>query len=384
MPRKAHRKSRKGCIECKRRHVKCDEKRPICTNCTVSERRCEYAELFRGTFVAGPSPTSASRASTTTTSTSTTTPTPTIVSPSPHPYPPTFPADPPANLLHFSLFHHLYTETIPSLDEGSIAKTLAPELAPTIFTTSYLLNEILALSALHKSTTQTCPAQRSLYRHHASQLQTHALTDFNTTTDTGHLTVTAETCVPLFLFACYLAMHMLCDTLVFRDTNDFDAFLDRFVTHLGLYRGVRAITGQSWSLLRESSLRTHLLMTEGRFSRPDPHALGPECQRLMQRIEAARLGPEITACYRQAVQALQTAISAVGDDGSSTGASSWPVLVGGEYMDLVVARRPEALVVLAHYAVLLHRGRSTGSGKENMQGSQDKSLRKADDVVIRA
>ncbi|ETN37540.1 uncharacterized protein HMPREF1541_07162 [Cyphellophora europaea CBS 101466] len=40
--RRSHRKSRKGCLTCKTRRVKCDETRPICTNCSSRATECEY------------------------------------------------------------------------------------------------------------------------------------------------------------------------------------------------------------------------------------------------------------------------------------------------------------------------------------------------------
>jgi hypothetical protein len=43
--RRFHSKSRAGCAECKRRHVKCDEQRPVCIQCTVSQRSCSYIQL---------------------------------------------------------------------------------------------------------------------------------------------------------------------------------------------------------------------------------------------------------------------------------------------------------------------------------------------------
>jgi hypothetical protein len=42
MPRKGHTKSRKGCFNCKRRKVKCQESRPMCENCNKAELTCEY------------------------------------------------------------------------------------------------------------------------------------------------------------------------------------------------------------------------------------------------------------------------------------------------------------------------------------------------------
>ncbi|KAI2632476.1 hypothetical protein GGS26DRAFT_77875 [Hypomontagnella submonticulosa] len=41
--RRFHKKSRKGCLECKRRHIKCDERRPNCGNCDVAARDCYHA-----------------------------------------------------------------------------------------------------------------------------------------------------------------------------------------------------------------------------------------------------------------------------------------------------------------------------------------------------
>ncbi|RMJ27340.1 C6 zinc finger [Aspergillus sp. HF37] len=40
--RRPHRKSRHGCFECKKRRVKCDEARPICSNCSTRQSECEY------------------------------------------------------------------------------------------------------------------------------------------------------------------------------------------------------------------------------------------------------------------------------------------------------------------------------------------------------
>lgn len=62
MIRRQHKKSRNGCSECKRRHIRvgrtssavtvprliflsgrqCDEQRPTCINCTKAERACSY------------------------------------------------------------------------------------------------------------------------------------------------------------------------------------------------------------------------------------------------------------------------------------------------------------------------------------------------------
>jgi hypothetical protein len=42
IPRKGHTKSRRGCYNCKRRKVKCNETKPRCSNCIKAEVNCDY------------------------------------------------------------------------------------------------------------------------------------------------------------------------------------------------------------------------------------------------------------------------------------------------------------------------------------------------------
>ncbi|KYK57637.1 hypothetical protein DCS_04649 [Drechmeria coniospora] len=43
--RRSHTKSRKGCLKCKTRHIRCDEKYPQCSNCTKRKDRCPYNDM---------------------------------------------------------------------------------------------------------------------------------------------------------------------------------------------------------------------------------------------------------------------------------------------------------------------------------------------------
>ncbi|KAK4162398.1 hypothetical protein QBC43DRAFT_321866 [Cladorrhinum sp. PSN259] len=40
--RRAHKRSRKGCLTCKQRHIRCDELKPVCTNCLTRGGDCGY------------------------------------------------------------------------------------------------------------------------------------------------------------------------------------------------------------------------------------------------------------------------------------------------------------------------------------------------------
>lgn len=55
IPRKGHTKSRRGCFNCKRRKVKCQENRPECSNCARIGLGCEYPDAPSRLYVAADS-----------------------------------------------------------------------------------------------------------------------------------------------------------------------------------------------------------------------------------------------------------------------------------------------------------------------------------------
>ncbi|CEL04114.1 hypothetical protein ASPCAL05246 [Aspergillus calidoustus] len=320
--------------------LNCDEKRPICSNCISSERLCGYAEL---TFLAmQPGGAGRKRARSQESPSSSSPPElPSLAQP-----------DPPVNMLHAELFYHLSTKTLPSLSENDSSLTILPEETINYgLAAPYLMNELLALAALHLSIIRT--PQKEFYRYHSAQLQNHTLRLFHET----KLAHSGQVSVPAFCFSSILGLHLLCDTLAFRD-DDFQDFLDRFIHYLRIHRGVRTIIKGNWGFLKQTSLGGVLTEGEARLD----NELGHEevCGRLLGLIKKAKLGPVTTRIYEQAIEALQRSMNASKDDtagGGRHGATAWPVMVSVEYTDMLVERRPEALVILAHYAVLLYRCR---------------------------
>ncbi|CAG8237148.1 unnamed protein product [Penicillium nalgiovense] len=342
MVRRTHRKSRNGCIECKRRHMKCDEKRPICSNCISSQRHCEFLQ-----------PVSSEQSSRRVRS-ETATGSPAVASPavtsSPAQEPSNNSEDAPVNMLHVELVHNIYSESMGGFNRPHNFSSIPfQDILQYGLNAPYLTNEILSLSALHLSIVR--PGQRDFYRHHSTQLQNHALSSFNNSS--SH--INDENYVSIFLFAGILGLHMLCETLVYRE-NDFENFLDQFVQHIVLHRGVRTVIGGGrWQLLQQTSLRPLLELGE-RMSSVDA-SLGPLCQMLLGRINGLGHDENTTRTYQQAIQALQSAITAT--ENQIPGANSidvliaWPVLVPREYIDLVAQRKGEALVILAHFGALV-------------------------------
>ncbi|KAJ6030984.1 hypothetical protein N7540_001716 [Penicillium herquei] len=189
-------------------------------------------------------------------------------------------------------------------------------------------------------------------------MQQHALSIFNALKPE----VNVDSCIPIFLFSSLLGVHMLCDTLAFR-SGSFDTFLDNFTQYIRLHQGVRAVTNGRWEFLRQTELAP-LLNVANSFSQARASIeISNEFQRLIMLVESAELGESVTKTYHHAIMSLQgvtaAAMSHSEPSGNMHAIIAWPVIVGADFIDLLSSRRPEGLVILAHYAVLLHMRRDS-------------------------
>lgn len=251
---------------------------------------------------------------------------------------------------HVDLLFHLTTEVVDTFrwEHGDVELPVR-KLFKEITSTPYLMNEFLALAAMHRSTLDT--KDRSFYFRQATELQTHALSILNATNPQ----VNAETCVPLFLFSSALGLHEMCKTFIFREIN-FEPFVDKFVEYLSLHRGVRTITSGSWHILSESILGP--LLKHGQSVFPESMELGEVCSQLQNLINSIDLDHEDSASCEQAISSLQSVIGAApaGPEGklSIHAIVAWPVILCQGYTGLLRRREPHALVILAHFGAVLH------------------------------
>lgn len=259
---------------------------------------------------------------------------------------------PPVNTFHLELFHHFITNVSNSLgfDKSSFENS-AFDMTKCALTAPFLMNQVLAFAALHLSIIR--PEKQEFYRNHASQLQTHALSEFNG----AKLDINPDTCLPMFLFSSVLAMHVLSDKLLYRP-HTFEVFLDDFIQSLRMHHGVRAITGQSWNLLLESPLKSFL---EGEGKALEQAPSGTECSELLSHVEAMPFDPSIRDTYRKAINDLQKAFDASRTPSLKLSTIGpiifWPVTITPTYIDLLSERRSEALAILSHFGVLIHSHR---------------------------
>lgn len=358
--RRLHRKSRLGCLECKKRHMKCDEGQPSCTNCNTAERTCRYAAL------APPRGASASRSPSAT-------PAPGVPPPpaagddwmrnlDPGQAPDSGPEQ--YTLEHMRLLHHVEQRMHNWLEITAAMRPIAAIYLAKAFTTPYCMDQLLALSALHLSTTTTPSTDARHLVYTATNLQTRALTGFRRAMDRGGDDETAT-----FVFSSLLSVHVLAERLA--DRGDFGAFLDGVVHHFRHHRGACIMERAYWADFGGSELIAKLTRGRGMASPAGIEERGGGQggenvwgegggQGVLSAMMEASVLNEVSAqACLQAVRSLEKVDARLG------GPDSWGVhiLLGWHnmiplaFIDLLERRVPEALVILAHFAGFLYRCR---------------------------
>ena len=216
--------------------------------------------------------------------------------------------------------------------------------------------ESLAMSAFQLSIKY--PSKSAMYLAESTALQAQALSIFNESCPT----LTPENTVPAFLFAAILGLHCFCDTFS-TPSPDLNTFLDRLVQSIRLLRGIRATTGTSWEYIRNSDIKV-LLADEGQAQERDDkvtHAFDNlkwifSQSHTLSAFEAKVYGEAIDGLIKVYNSQLPNGDSIVLPDARIV--MSWPINVSAEYTELLHQRKPEALVVMAHFSILLHCRRS--------------------------
>ncbi|KAJ3573713.1 hypothetical protein NPX13_g4598 [Xylaria arbuscula] len=317
--------------------MKCDERHPICVNCDTSDRTCQYVARAA---VSAHSPSSLSPSATS----------PDSVSDS---------ASPEAALLqsahhnqcfsfqHLLLLHHVEADMEDWLYVPESIRNLGRAYLGVALTSPFLMDQLLAVSAQHLSTIYT--DLRDQYYHLGTALQARALNGFNA--PTARPDIKAR-----FLFSSLLALSTMAATAMSSRHNANES-LPRFVEFLDINRGVRIIGDSAWVELEQSELGW-IFTSFGNlydYTEPLPISLFGIVQ-MLQRPDIDAATEEICSHAARCLGFIRKQL----DSPTSWGVHvvmAWPSLVDPQYRKLLVESRPEAMVILAHFAVLLHQHR---------------------------
>lgn len=357
--RRLHRKSRFGCLECKKRHMKCDEGQPSCTNCNTAERTCRYAALAppqEGTGSRSPSATPAPGAppppATSNDWMRNLEPDPASGAGSEHVY----------NLEHMRLLHHIEQGMNDWLEVTQAMRPIASIYLAKAFTTPYCMDQLLALSALHLSTTTNTTTDPGHLHYTATNLQTRALAGFRRAMECGASDATAT-----FVFTSLISVHVLAERLA-GNRHDFGAFLDGVVDHFRHHRGACIMGRAYWAdfggseliakLTRGSGVPSPASASEGRTpGQQDVWGELGEKSVLTSMIETSALNEASVQACQQAVRSLKK-VNARLEGPNAWGVHillGWHNMIPLKFIELLERRVPEALVILAHFAGYLHR-----------------------------
>ncbi|KAI0168060.1 putative Zn(II)2Cys6 transcription factor [Pestalotiopsis sp. NC0098] len=340
MIRRQHKKSRNGCSECKRRHIRCDEQRPTCINCTKAERACSYTTEENHEQQQSPSRDEYNATET--------------------------PRDRESehgqqqtsvislNMAHMELIVHFSFDIfVPEFDQA-VKEPATKLMLQTALKAPFLMHEILAISACHLSITR--PDDSARYRSQAVQLQTKAIELFNVSTRQADRD---NTCARI-LFSSILGRHILADALDNHGLS-FSSFLDRYVQGIRIYRGVRAVVAEEdWNVLMGSELGP--LMDRGRlgaatYDRPY-EALNDTFWQLI--FHSQNLNDEERSSCETALRLIETGFANLRDPARSEAGQRmiflWSIMLPDLFIDLLAHQVSEAIAIFGRYAILLHYG----------------------------
>jgi hypothetical protein len=359
MHRRSHRKSRAGCKECKQRHIKCDENQPSCTKCFDSQLQCSYllwridrASWLRQRSGQRPKITDLTRSPDAISDLA-------VARATTSAYPVNYCIQSYA-LSHLELLNHFENSFVQTASMGAEFGVIFFKIAlREAFRASYLMDQIIALSAAHRSTNILLePGQQDFYRSEALKCQTRALANFQGMYDN----IRAENCLPTFLFSSLLGQQALFDALSFR--GEFTTMIELFAQCFCLYRGIRVIADHSWPLIRaqfESELgKAYPVHYHNQIpQKPKPHN---HFFILLQLISQSELDNRTKRACREAIFSLYRKYEAQLSVPNNPFRRAeivheWAVHVLPEYVNLLRQRRPEAIIILGTYAVLIHNAR---------------------------
>ncbi|KAF7859688.1 hypothetical protein EAF04_008767 [Stromatinia cepivora] len=351
--RRAHQKSRNGCRSCKRRKVKCDEAKPSCFYCAKHSIDCQYPTIILGSLapqhttesnVSTPQPQSAS-----------------IIFSTPS-IPPSVPPGPNWSTRDLELLHFYTVSTCFTISNLSHSQQIWQQAIPQLaFSHPILLRSLLAVSALHLG--RSSPDREHEFRLEASEYYGFAVQEFRAAIsqvkeDNCHA---AFGCAVFIFIYAWASSHGKCRVFINSEPHADD---DRFaVEWVRLLRGAtKSTSGISYDTMVNGPLGKLFFLWDA-DALPDVDSCAEDVAKLDALAQLWIPRPETlsvseTKALGETLSLLRetyVAMSTMGDRVDTASAClSWPIRASDLYLDLVAKQSPQALILLAHYSLLLN------------------------------
>ncbi|KEQ87820.1 hypothetical protein M438DRAFT_312729 [Aureobasidium pullulans EXF-150] len=328
--RRSHRKSRNGCSQCKTRHIKCNEVRPQCGNCQRLDIACSFAPQ-----AASPRPDLVSHRST------------------PLGTPPIIQASTqPLCLLDLELYHHfVYRYSASLVPDVDLRGEVFEELLEHSLSYSFLMHNFMALSALHlysKDRSRPELFDRACYLQGVAIQQVQPII----------ANLRQEDSLAALLFSSHTSSFGLAEFMLNPHHDDTDP-IDKIVECFQLSRGIKVVVSPHWPYLSQTWLKRLFSRTEGGNEDRVRASLASDfpTYSMVRSLAFGQEDAERRKCCLETIEDIFTYIGAASQhsDDYPTCAhliDQFAVRLPAAFKDMLVERRPVALIILAYWAVL--------------------------------
>ncbi|RMJ16534.1 hypothetical protein CDV36_003796 [Fusarium kuroshium] len=267
------------------------------------------------------------------------------------------------------LIHHY---TVTGYLAISSAKTTRDTLQHTVprlaFSHDYLLHQILSFSALHLAYLH--PETRGQYWHLASQHQNESIKGMRSALMQD---VTSQSCHPLYLSSILLAFNAFgrldnyrdeseCDTTFEKEAGINSPCLDSLLDIFRSIHGISTILCSSELDLRSGPLKALFdWPSDPRVSAPHLQSVGVEMSLTLSRLPVppTPFDEESRVIFEAGTSLIESIVAVTRTLHSETPSEMravffWPIRASAKFVDLARRREPSAMVIIAHYCVLLH------------------------------
>ncbi|KAI9839419.1 MAG: hypothetical protein M1838_004332, partial [Thelocarpon superellum] len=357
--RRTHQKSKLGCTQCKLRRVKCDEGRPLCSGCARREIECVYQveRSAKRTPPIGPSASQA-RGGGHDGLAHVETGAGVGVSPTSGPRRAKAGAKPALNVKDLELLHHYTTVTYLSLSTAAMdhKELWQVHMVHMALENEYLLRGILAISAMHLAFLR--PERRDYYAEQASEHQSLAIRSFHSAL--AH--VDGGNCHAVFAFSCLVVLIAFAVSAP-SPGNDVPDARRTMLNWIYLVRGTESVLASHVGELAGGTLAPLLrdilpLDISAAEASPDDGRIASLVELCdspaLQEEAGTREAYDVTISNLRESYREASYLAKKGSD-NITPIFSWPIHVPQAYLNFLVEGRPEAMIIFAYYATLVHR-----------------------------
>lgn len=262
-------------------------------------------------------------------------------------------------IMDVELMHHYTASAYKTLTSSlEVQDALQHDLPREGLRHPFLMHQILAFAGFHLAYTQ--PERRHIYLKQASQHQNFTIHGMRKTL-AG--VISSENCHAAYATSIFICLGAFAVYPCYENYNTFFSPIDSLVEIFNLISGMGLILSTSDEELRTGPLKR---LFNKHIERKGPEHPCPELSGRLPLLEAqldeasAELDEDVKRCIKEATELLQHCIDRVAAEHSGLGYSAlraaflWPKLLPSAQCHWIKCRHPAAMVILAHYAMLLH------------------------------